>query len=182
MAKFGSCCWMIRKLLPVLKFGFNFSPTTLAVFHMLTLLHSVCQILIISWICFVFPNKLSIIVWILCSFCPHYTTWTPTVFLFPPLHIIALSPSVFYSCVRPPATGYPTGPNQSNGGCGWYSGPQLCRIRQPHPHHPVEERWCLGVYTWLQGQTARHGCPADTLCKGNTPGHVQVLRLLCNIE
>lgn len=138
---------------------------------MLTLLHDVCQSLTILCLLCVFSHKLDIIVWIACSFCPHYTTWAPSVFLFPPPHIIAHSPFSSHSCVRPSAASYPTRPNQSDGGCGWYSGSQLCGSRQPHPYHPLEEGWCIGVHSWLQGQTAGHRCSADTLCKGKTTGH-----------
>lgn len=96
-------------------------------------------------------------------------------------HLHSFSPSTsshncsfssFHSCVRPPATGHPAGPNQSDGSCRRHSGPQLCGIRKPHPHHPVEEGWCFGVHTWLQGQTAGHGRFADTLCKGKAPAHM----------
>lgn len=138
---------------------------------MLTLLHAVWQILCL--LC-VFSHKLDVIVWIRCSpllcLLQHMNTFT--VFLPPPPHIIAHSPSSSYSCVRPPATGYPTGPYQSDSGCGWHSGPQLCGNRKPHPHHPVEEGWCPGVHTWLQGETAGHRLAADTLCKGKTPAHI----------
>lgn len=94
MAKFDSCCWMIRKLFPVLKIGCNSSPTTFAVF---TCLH--CYMLFgrSSAFCVFFSHKLNVIVWICCSFCP-----CATVFLPPPFHIIAHSPSTVVSDRPPP--------------------------------------------------------------------------------
>lgn len=84
--------------------------------------------------------------------------------------LTARSFSFLNSGIRPPASRYPTGSDQSNSRCGWHCGPELCDIWKPHPHHLVAEGWCVSVHTWLQGQTVGHGCTADKICQGKTPG------------
>lgn len=91
----------------------------------------------------------------------------------------------FHSCLGPPATSNTTGPNQSDSSRGRHSGPQLHRIRKPHPHNPVEEGRSLGVNSRLQDQTAGHGRIADTLCKGKIAVDIKLttqhLLLFCQV-
>lgn len=127
---------------------------------MLTLVHIVCQMLCLLCVSL---HKLAIIPATACEYLHRFSSPTSP-------HNCPFSSS--RSCVRPPATSYPTGPNQSDSSCGRHSGPQLCGIRKPRPHHPVEEGWCFGVHARLQGQTAGHGRFADTLRKGKKPAHM----------